>query len=201
MSKERSFCTHRTRLWPARTATRSLSLAPASSSFTQTDSSANPAVARPAEPLVRLSAATSVVVHRTAAAPAAPAATPPAPERCSLQLARAAVARPRFRSARAARSRSTAATASPLAGRSVRPRGQGCTKRSPANAVGLLAMFEGWGGGGRRSSGSPWAQARMILARAIEAVEIGSAHSAFASTTMVTWLAGRYHMADQKPSR
>jgi hypothetical protein len=142
MSKERSFCTHRTRLWPARTATRSLSSAPASSSSTQTDSSANPAAARPAEPLVRLSAATSVVVLRTAVvAPAAPAATLQAPARCSLPRARAAAARPRFRSARAARSPSTAAIASPRAGHNVRPRGQTGNKRSPANSAGLLAVF------------------------------------------------------------
>jgi hypothetical protein len=216
MSKERSFCTHRTRLWPARTATRSLSSAPASSSSTQTDSSANPAAARPAEPLVRLSAATSVVVLRTAVvAPAAPVATLQAPARCSLPRARAAAARPRFRSARAARSPSTAAIASPRAGHNVRPRGQTGNKRSPANSAGLLAVFGprdfvGPGNSGSRGSGfrhswsgglaEPALQARITLARAAAAAT-GSAHSALAMTTIVACAAGRYHIADQKPSR
>jgi hypothetical protein len=160
MSKERSFCTHRTRLWPARTATRSLSSAPASSSSTQTDSSANPAAARPAEPLVRLSAATSVVVLRTVVvAPAAPAATLQAPARCSLPRARAAAARPRFRSARAARSPSTAAIASPRAGHNVRPRGQIWQQEKPgefrrASCCLRPTRLLGPGSSGSRDSGS-----------------------------------------------
>ena len=115
-------CTHRTRLWFARTATRSSSSARASSSSTRIVSSASRDVAPLAAQPERPSEAISVAVPTRVAAAAA-AATPPARVRCSPRRARAAVAKPRFRSAPAAPSRSIAATASLLDAHSIGPQG------------------------------------------------------------------------------
>ena len=111
-------CTDKTRPWFAQTATRSSCSLPASSSSTQTASSANRDVARraaqPRRPRAVTAAAAVIPI-------AAAAATPAARVRCSAQPAPAAAARPRSPSARAARSRSTAAIASPASVRAAAP--------------------------------------------------------------------------------
>ena len=113
-------CTDKTRRWFAPTATRSLRSPRASSSSTQTVSSASRVAAhRAAQPRRLLGATAPVAATRAAAAHAA--AIRAARARCSAQPAPAAAARPRSPSARAARSRSTAAIASPASVRAAAP--------------------------------------------------------------------------------
>ena len=109
--------------------------------------------------------------------------------------ARAAAARPRSRSARAARSRSTAATASPPVAHSPGREAASQKRREPGDSRRAL-RFPGSGSG--RGRGRRYG-ARATCASATR--RIGSTHSALVSTTIGDVDAGRYYIADQKPSR
>lgn len=136
--KEFVFCTDKTRLWFAQTATRNSHSPRASSSSTRIANSANRVDAhRVAPPRRQLAAIAAAAATRIVVAPAA--ATPAARAKCLAQPARPAAARPRFHSGLAAPSRSTAAIASPASeARATATRPQLEIHRKGARSLGLL---------------------------------------------------------------